>query len=123
MFGRIFHLRFVVGQVFHVCILDEYSLGLDFTELFLNVSFQCPTSNRFDIIREEQTQRCEYIWEVAHEQETHNWAYNGDSHNTTAQKWSPGDLRHRVIARPVQQRVLNSTTRTKHCDCRMLFFT
>ncbi len=90
MFGRIFHLRFVVGQVFHVCILDEYSLGVDFTELILDVTFQCPASYRFDIIREEQTQRCEYIWEVAHEQETHNWAYNGDSHNTTAQKMVAG---------------------------------
>ncbi len=53
MFGRIFHLCFVVGQVFHVCILDEYSLGVDFTELILNVTSQCPASYRFDIIREE----------------------------------------------------------------------
>ncbi len=94
IFCRIFHLPSVVGRVFHARFgyVDEYSLGVVFTERFLNATSQCPACYRFDIIREVQHQCCEGHWEVVHGQETQVRAYDGDLHNTTAQNICPREI-------------------------------
>ncbi len=71
----------------------------------VKVHVLCPPSHHFDIIRKEQRQCFEDIWDVVHEKEKLEWAYQGALRNTTVHWNSPRVLSIDLYSRDPSRRV------------------
>ncbi len=71
----------------------------------MKVHVLCPPSYQFDIIRKEQRQCFEEIWEVVHEKKKQKWVNHGALRNTTAHWNGPRVFSTDVYSRDPSRKV------------------